>query len=449
MTRPMTEKSKTREVLGIAFPAVLESLVSVIITAIDTKMISVLGKGAISAVSYTVQPKLIVFSVFFALGTAVSMFVSQAYGKKDAEEANACLISILRIAVLFSLCAGILLFFLARPVMMLCNRQPDTLEMSITFFRIVMLFCLFQAVSIILNAALRGIGKTKVTLISGIAMGAVDIVVNYLLIEGHFGFPRLEVAGDAIGTVAGTMAACAVSVLAIRRESGFLSLRGFFSPERHTSENTLKNIRSKTGNIIIENLFMRIGFLLSSIILSGLGSGETAVYYVGMILLNYSFAFGDGIQSAVVALTGKSIGAHRYQDLHSYIRISAGIAVACSFLLSLLYVAGSRWFFSLYFTDAKALNDGFTTSCIAALLTLLQILRIVAIGVLRGMGEVKDPRRISTLCVFALNPALSLLLTSVCHFGIWGIWLASVITQVIWFLLSLLTCRRHLASLPA
>lgn len=442
------DRQKTREVIRIAAPAVMESLVSVVIASIDTKMISVLGKGAINAVSFTTQPKLIFFSIFFALGTTVSMFVSQAYGKKNKEEANTCLLSILRLAVILSLALGAALFFLARPVMMLCNRQKDTLEMSVTFFRILMVFSLFQAVSIILNAALRGIGRTKVTLISNIAMGVVDIVFNYLLIEGHAGFPRLEVAGDAIATVLGTAAACAISLIVIVKETDFLSLHGFFSRSRAAAPDMRLSIRNKAGSIVVENLFTRLGFLLSSIILSNLDSSETAVYHVGMILLNYSFAFGDGIQNATVALTGRSMGAALYDDLKEYLRISVITGAICSLCLSILYIAGSGWFFGLYFAESSDIHEGFITSCIAAVLTFLQVIRIICIGGMRGMGEVKDPRRIATLCVFILNPTLSLLFIVIFDYGIWGIWAASVITQTVWFTMGTVKCSKHLAVLP-
>ncbi len=441
------DKRKQKELLKIAGPAVLESMVSVVIASIDTKMISVIGKPAISAVSFTTQPKLIVFSIFYALGTAVSVFVAQAYGKKDKKEGNEYFHSILWITSALSIVLGILLYIFARPVMAVCNRQPDTLDMSVTFFRIIILFSVFQALSVILNAALRGIGKTQVTLISNIAMGVVDIVVNYLLIEGHAGFPRLEVAGDAIATVLGSVAACVISMIAITRETDFLSIRRLFSFDWLKNSVLLLNIRSKAGNIVVENMFMRIGFLLSSIVLSGLSSSETAVYYVGMILLNYSFAFGDGIQNAVVALTGRSMGAKEYDDLKEYVRIAVFIGVVCSLSLSFIYIAGSRWFFGLFFSDADAVTDGVRTSYIAAVLTLLQIIRIISVGAMRGMGEVKDPRRIATVCVFILNPLLSLIFTHVISFGIWGIWLASVITQLVWFIMGALLCRKHLSKL--
>lgn len=441
-------KHKITEMLKIAMPAVLESMVGVIVASIDTKMISVLGKPAISAISFTTQPKLIFYSIFYALGTAASVFVAQAYGKKDKKEANGYFLSILQIAGLLSVLLGVLLFVFARQVMAVCSHQQDTIDMSVTFFRILMLPMVFQAVSTVLNSALRGIGKTKVTLVSNIAMGITDIIFNYLLIEGHMGFPRLGVAGDAIATVMGTVAACLISVLYILKKTDFLRFEGLFSHRFYHDRRMAGSIRSKAGNIMVENLFMRVGFLLSSIILSGLSSDETAVYSVGMILLNYSFAFGDGIQNAVVALVGRSIGAEQYDDLREYVRIGALTGTVCALALSIIYIASSGWFFGLFFSDSAAIRDGFKTSCIAALLTILQIIRIISVGTMRGMGEVKDPRRVATVCVFILNPSLSFLFTHAVFFGIWGIWLASVLTQLVWFIMGTAMCRKHLAMLP-
>ena len=442
-----TLTSKTKEFLQIAIPAILESLVTVLIATIDTKMISGLGKPAISAVSFTTQPKLIFFSVFFAFGTTVTIFVAQAKGKKDEKEANYYFHTILKITISLSLLLGILLMFLAEPIMMLCNRQEDTLEMSVSFFRIVMTFMIFQAVSTVLNAALRGIGKTKVTLVSNIAMGLVDILFNYLLIEGNLGFPRLEIRGDAIATVLGTVAACLVSVIAIVRQSDFLHFKGILRERMRENREGLKNIWSRAGNIIFENLFMRIGFLLSSIIVSMLSSDETAVYSVAMILLNYSFAFGDGISSAVVALTGRSYGAKDASSFRQYTKIAEAFGILCVGGLCLIYITTAKPYYGSFFTDQAAITQGYQSSLIVAVLTAVQIIRIIQIGIMRGMGEVKDPRRIATICVTIVNPLFSYLLTFPAHCGVWGVWMASVISQGLWMVLSMIFCRKHMKRL--
>lgn len=433
-----------QEIARIAVPAVLEGLVAVVITTIDTKMVSVLGKGAISAISFTAQPKLIFFAIFYALGTALSMFVAQALGRRDRDEANEYLHTILKLTLVLSVVLGVVLVALTGPIMALCNRQADTVGMSETFFRIIMGFMVFQTVSIVLNAGLRGVGKTKVTLVSNIVMGVVDIVFNYLLIEGHLGFPRLEVAGDAIATVLGTAAACAVSAFVLVRRADFLSLKGFFAHRIMHNREMLRTIVFKAGNIVFENLFTRVGFLLSSIVVSTLSSDKTAVYSVAMILLNYSFAFGDGLQSAVVTLCGRSMGANRYDDLRQYLRESLRMGMVTSAVLSIAYVVGSRWFFGLYFQDEASLTMGLYSSVFASALTFLQILRIISVGALRGMGEVLTPRRIATVCVLILNPAASYLLGIVLDFGVWGIWVASLLTQTAWFTMCMFATRSHL-----
>ena len=423
----------------------MESLISVIISTVDTQMISGLGKEAVSAVSFTAQPKLIILAVFYAMGTAASVFVAQALGRQDRKEANVYFQSILRLAVGLSLVLGILAGVFAGPIMALCNRQADTVGMSVDFFRIIMIFLVFNATSIVLNAALRGIGKTRLTLISSVIMGAADIFVNYLLIEGHWGFPALGVVGDAIGTVSGMVAACIVGIVLLSRHSGFLTLKGIFQLKKDPE--IVQNLRSKVSNTVLENLFTRIGFLLSSIIISGLSSDVTAVYSVAMILLNYSFSFGDGLQAAVVTLSGRSMGAEQYEDVRDYGRLCRMVGVAVSVALSAVYILGGRTFFSMYFQDEEAITQGMSYTWVAAALTLLQIIRIINVGSMRSMGDMKSPRRIATLCVLIINPAVAYLMTAVFSYGVWGIWTASLASQTVWFILSCIGERRCLKRL--
>ena len=438
------------QIVAIAVPAVFESIISVIIGAIDTKMISGLGKGAVSAVSFTSQPKLILLSIFFALGTAVSVFVAQALGRQDREEANAYFQTVLKITVSLSLVVGLLAGLLAGPIMSICNRQPDTVGMSVNFFRIIMFFLVFNAVSIVLNAALRGIGKTRLPMISSVAMGAVDIFVNYLLIEGHWGFPKLGVVGDAVGTVCGMAAACLVSIALLSRYSDFLTLKGLLAQGRDPE--IMNNVGVKAGNAMVENLFTRIGFLLSSIIVSGLSSDLTAVYSVAMILLGYSFSFGDGLQAAVLTLTGQSMGAGQYREVRDYVRLSRIAGAVVSVALGAVYILGARKFFSHYFQDEKDIAQGISYTYVAAALAFLQIIRIINVAAMRGMGDAKSPRIMATVCVLLVNPAVAFMLTSVLPCGVWGIWIASLTSHLCWFTMSCVLehrCMREALRLTA
>jgi len=423
------------EILKIGIPAVLESLLAAVVTSIDTQMISPLGKGAVSSVALTAQPKLLFFSIFFALGIAVSIFVSQAYGKKDRAEANAYFHWVLRLTIALSVVMGIALSVFATPVMRLFSRQTETLAMSVDFFRIVTGYMVFMAISTVINAAMRAIGKTNVTLVAGVLSGAVDILLNYCLIEGHWGFPRLEIKGDAIATVAGTVVSCAVSIVYLARHSDFLSLRGFFTVWRR-DRTMVRNIVGKSSHIVFENLFTRIGFLLSSLIVSCLSADATAVYFTAMLLMNYTFAFGDGMQSTVVALTGRSVGAKQFDLFWRYVRWGRRAALILAAALSAIYLIGARWFYALFFSDAESVATGVEYTVCVAVIVFLQLTRIVNIAALRGLGEVKAPKRIAAFCVLVINPGIAYLLTIVGPYEVWGIWTASLVSQAAWCLMS-------------
>lgn len=398
-------------------------------------MISPLGKGAVSSVALTAQPKLLFFSIFFALGIAVSIFVSQAYGKKDRAEANAYFHWVLRLTIALSVVMGIALSVFATPVMRLFSRQTETLAMSVDFFRIVTGYMVFMAISTVINAAMRAIGKTNVTLVAGVLSGAVDILLNYCLIEGHWGFPRLEIKGDAIATVAGTVVSCAVSIVYLARHSDFLSLRGFFTVWRR-DRTMVRNIVGKSSLIVFENLFTRIGFLLSSLIVSCLSADATAVYFTAMLLMNYTFAFGDGMQSTVVALTGRSVGAKQFDLFWRYVRWGRRAALILAAALSAIYLIGARWFYALFFSDAESVATGVEYTVCVAVIVFLQLTRIVNIAALRGLGEVKAPKRIAAFCVLVINPGIAYLLTIVGPYEVWGIWTASLVSQAAWCLMS-------------
>ena len=86
---------------------------------------------------------------------------------------------------------------------------------------------------------------------------------------------------------------------------------------------------------------------------------------------------------------------------------------------------------------------------IVAILTGVQIVRIISVAAMRGIGEMKVPRQIATACVLFVNPGASYLLAWVLGYGVWGIWLGALVTQGIWLAASVVQTRKHLHALPS
>jgi len=125
-----------RNIYKVGVPSFLETLFTTFASIIDSKMVSALGTSAISAVAVTNQPRLFVFSVFFALNTVASSLSAKYYGKGDREAANRVLDHVLKLVVILSVIFSILTVIFARPIMIAFAKQPDTLDDSVIYFRI-------------------------------------------------------------------------------------------------------------------------------------------------------------------------------------------------------------------------------------------------------------------------------------------------------------------------
>ena len=312
------KKSLTKEILKIGVPSFLETLFTTFVSVIDSKMVSALGVTAISAVSVTNQPRLFVYSIFFAMNTVTTSLVAKYHGKGDQETANRVFDHTIKIIVVLSIVLGLLAAALARPIMILFSGQADTLEASITYFRIVMAGMIFNLVFLEVNAALRGFGKTNLTFIDNVLACAVNILFNWLLIMGHWGFPALGIAGAAFATVLGNAAAFVLSIVFVCSRKLFINIPYCISKRFHMTKESLREITAQTKSCAVDNLAMRATLLVISGITARIGSFQMAIYSIGNYLLNVNFALGTGLQTSSVTLIGRSYGEGVYDRLKAY-----------------------------------------------------------------------------------------------------------------------------------
>lgn len=179
----------------MAWPAVMESFFIALAGMVDSLMVSSMGAYAVAAVGLTTQPKFIGLCLFIATNVAVSVLVARRRGEKDRLGAN----QVLLMAVVFTVIAGLIIsaacVALADPIIALCGANEDTHSSAVTYFRIIMGGMIFNIISMVINAAQRGAGNTKIAMRTNVTSNVVNMIGNYLLIGGNLGFPELGIAG--------------------------------------------------------------------------------------------------------------------------------------------------------------------------------------------------------------------------------------------------------------
>lgn len=304
--KPKHSKENIRITFNMAWPSIVESFFVAFAGLVDSLMVSSLGSYAVAAVGLTTQPKFMGLSMFVAANVAISALVARRRGEEKPEEAN----RILSTAVVFIFAAAILLSVLfvifASPIIRLCGSTPETHDSAVVYFQIVMGGMLFNCIQMGINSARWGVGNTKITMRTNVTSNTVNIIFNYLLINGHFGFPALGIRGAALATVLGTVVASVMSVLSILNPDGFISLPYIIKHKIRPALKTLLNLIHVGYSVFFEQVLMRIGFMLTAIMAAKQGTDAMAAHQVGMNIMGLTFSFGDGLQAAAVALIGRA-----------------------------------------------------------------------------------------------------------------------------------------------
>jgi len=415
-------------VFQIAWPSLAESFFVAIIGMVDTIMVSTLGTYAISAVGLTTQPRMLVLCMFMAMSVGVTAVCARRLGQQNRESAQKCLRQMLLIAAVLSSIACLIIFIFAPNVMLFAGAQPDTLEASTTYFRILLIGMPFNIITIIINAAQRGVGQTKVTLKTNLIANGVNVVFNYLLIGGNLGFPRLEVAGAAIATSLGYTVAAAVALISVRKKSCyvFLSFKKSFLPDRETMQAVFK----VSSSAMLEQLFMRFGFFSFAKIVAGLGTVDFATHQIALNILHISFSFGDGLSAASSALIGRSLGEKRPDMAVLYGKGCQRIGAICSVLVAFVCIVFGRQLVMIFSQDPEIIERGRILQYFAAVITTVQISAVVYAGSLRSAGDTLYVSIMAMVCIGILRPFLGNLLCNTLGFGLFGAWTAMTMDQV-------------------
>lgn len=426
-------KSLYRSIISIGWPSTVEGALFSIISSVDTMMVGTLGAAAIAAIGLTSQPRMIMLVLAQALCVGTTALCARRMGAGDQKAANACLHQSLALVTFIGAVITLLGFFGAKWLMLLGGANEDTIEMSVSYFRIISLAFLPNCWSLCICAAMRAIGKTRITMTTNITANIVNVCLNYLLINGRFGFPALGVVGAAIATAIGTCVGCAMAIGAVLHKNSYFH---FALPK--FDRVTLSGLITVGSNSMVESVCLRLGFLMLARLIAGTGTDAFAAYQIVSQVTTLSFTLGDGIASAGTARVGQALGARRKDLAYASAGVAYRIGIVVSIgLMAVIFLLRRQ--LALLFTTDENIIFGVTLSLYVVIVAMQpQNGRVILAGALRGAGDVKFVAICALLSVTLLRPILTYLfcypidgLLPGMHIATVGPWVAFLIDAVI------------------
>jgi len=430
-----------QDVMAIALPAITELVLMSLIGSADIIMVGQLGRNALAAVSLPSQPRMIMLALFFALNVGVTAIVARRKGEDRRKDANATLRNAIMLGFVLSVIVAALAVAFAEPLMRLAGGHTRTaddalvLRGAVEYFTIMAYALPINVISMCINAALRGVGDTKIPMKVNLVSNLVNVLFNFLLIFGHLGLPRLEIRGAAIASVIGMATGMVLSIVAVVHHEGSylrISRRDNWRPDLKI----LGAIARVGGNAMVEQASMRFGFFIYSRIMYSLGVSLFAAHNIAIQFLSLTFNFADGLSVAATSLVGQNLGRGRRDLSMLYGKATQRIAL----VLSLFIGAGTalaRYPLSQLFINAGTPDAGNVvifaaqTMLVVALMQPLQMSAVVLSGGLRGAGDNLFVAGVMMVCVSFFRPVMAWLAVDILKLGLAMTWLLSMSEMVL------------------
>ena len=300
------KKALNRKLVKIATPIAIQGIVSATLSMVDNIMVGFLGETELAAVGVGSQLFMVHYLVLFGILSGSATFMAQFYGTKDMANIRKVIgFDFTLLAVLGAVCFALVNCF-TNGILSVYTEDPAVKALAAQYVRINSLSFLLLAISSPLEMAFKATQQVRIPMLISNVIFFTNIAINYVLIFGKFGFPKMGVAGAAIGTISSRIIEVLMnSYFAFRTNNEFCGkVRSYFGWDRELVKRIIKNATPTT----INEFFWSFGQTMYVAAFSRISTTAYAAYQAANSIFNIfnfaAFSIGD----ATLILVGEKLG---------------------------------------------------------------------------------------------------------------------------------------------
>jgi len=411
----------------------------------DNVMVGQLGTAELAAVSLGNSFIFIAMSLGIGFTTAITPLVAEAdssnnisSGKKAFK--HGLLLSSILSVILF------LIILLSKPLLNIMDQPEEVVELAIPYLDIVALSLIPLIVFQALKQFSDGLSNTKYPMYATILANFINIILNYLLIFGSFGFPKLGIVGAAIGTLISRIIMVYFLWMIFKSRSKFKAY--ITNLNFRKIEKTISIKLFNLGFPSALQMFFEVGIFTAAIWLSGvLGKNPQAANQIALNLSSMTFMIGIGLSVAAMVRVGNQKGLNDFITLRRIAFSIFFLTLLIEIIFATFFLVFREWLPTLYLDqyDLTNFKDNSEVILLASKLLLVaaffQIfdgLQVVILGALRGLQDVKTPALITFISYWIVGFPICYYLglyTNLKSVGIWiglftGLFVASILLYI-------------------
>jgi MATE family multidrug resistance protein len=275
---------------------------------------------------------------------------------------------------------------------------------------------LYQA----LRQWLEGQGMTNPPMWISVAGNLINILLNWVLVYGHWGAPAMGVVGSATASLLARVlmvVAMAVLILILPKVKSNL-------PKNYSWESSLILRLGKMGLPVGLQLFFEVGaFAFAAIMVGWLGAIPLSAHQIAIAVASFTYMGASGLSSAGTVRVGYYYGAKRALGLEQAAKATYLLGLGYMVVAALILVATHQSVPYLFFPTADVAEPAAILLLFAALFQVADGAQVVGLGVLRGMGDVRKPTLIAIFAYWFMAIPIGYALGIVFGYGANGVWI--------------------------
>ena len=427
------DKTFLKAMIAIALPITLQNLVASSVNMLDTLMITSLGEESLAAVGLANQVFFFYAVTIFGVATGSSVFVSQFWGKGDVKNIGRILGISLAITSVLGALFTLAALFVPEFIMKIFSEDSEVIRLGVDYLRIVSLSYIITGISFAYAVASRSIGQAKMPMIASIVSFFVNLIFNYLLIFGKFGFPQLGVKGAAYGTIIARAAEIGLILYSIYSNKNNNPLAHSFKSMTDWTGDFIRKYFKTAYPVILNEALWSLGTVLYSLAYAKIGTEAAAAVQILNTVQNIFMVLSRGLANACTVMVGNKIGADEEDEAvvyaDNFMILSAALGLVLGVLIyfskDLILIFFRNLTPSMYNTSRNLLI------VLAASFFIRSFNGTLIVGVLRGGGDTKFSMLLEMGSVWLVGVPIAFLGVLVFRFPVYYVFLMVNIEEIV------------------
>lgn len=421
MPSTLSLKTHFRENLTLALPVMLSNLGHVLMGVCDNVMV-----GHVDAVSLAAAGlATVAFNVLLLFGIGVSYAITPLVAAADGEKNDEQITRTLRHGLLINTLNGVwlvMIVWIAQNGLYYLDQPAEVVTRAIPYLNIITVSLIPVLIFQSFKQFTEGLSQTRIAMVVVLLTNVINVVLNYILIFGHAGFPALGLNGAGWATLISRILMAAGIALYVYHTPAFKKYRAAFIPSHYSKKlfRTLLHLGIPSG---FQFIFEVAAFDFSLVMMGWLGTRIQAAHQIVINLATLSYMVTSGVAAAATIRVGYFSGKHDTGNLTRSAYTALATALMLMTLWAICFIAGKHWLPHLYVDDPEVIAVASSLLVIAGLFQLSDGTQVVCNAALRGLQDVKIPSLFIFISYWIIGLPLGYWLGFRAGYGATGIWM--------------------------